>query len=898
MTTPGQSTRQPARHEPLGRVTSIKVKLGLLVVASVLVAAVLATWGAGTVPAVLSIPVTVLLALGVTQLLAVGMTSPLRQMTEAARRMAAGDYAVRVQTGSSDEVGELARAFNTMAADLATVDRQRRELVATVSHELRTPLAALVAVLENIDDGVTDPAPETVRVARGQAERLADLVEDLLDLSRLDAGVVALERADTPVASLVESVVGEVRSSPVTTARGVVLEARIDPPALTAYADRARLHQLLANLLDNAVRHSPPRGTVRVAATLAGGGLRVEVTDEGPGIAPADRERVFERFGTLPDATGGGTGLGLAIARWVVDLHGGRISVVDPVPGETGARFRVDLPSRESIPQPSAQLSAQPFAQPSRPPTPQLQQLPRQAPPSTPTERTAPMGPSPAPGMTPAPPRPGATLPAGRSLTDEIFGSMWPERGVRGRPGVLLTGVGIGLLAGLLLPFAAVGLAAALVLVVAGVLVLALSRHRSDPFTWASAVLCAGFATVLVLRDALWLGTLGLLVAALLVTASLTAGRSVLGLVTGALAWPLAGVRGLPWLGLTLRGLGGSPHAAAVARTTGLSVLAVLVFGLLFASGDAVVGRWVGAVVPDLDDSVALRLFVAVAVGGTVLAAAYLALNPPPVERPVVRRPAQHRFEWLAPVLLVDAVFLLFLAAQAAVFFGGDDYVQRTTGLTYADYVHQGFAQLTLATALTLLVVSVAARKARLTTAADRWWLRGSLGLLALLTLVVVASALHRMDLYQDAYGFTRLRLLVDLFEGWLGLVVVGVLVAGVRLSGAWLPRAALLSGAALLLGLAALNPDAWIARHNLDRLETTGKVDWAYLQQLSADATPVLAELPPEQAACALGRDAGEGTGGWAAWNLARDRARDLLAAIDLPDIAVCPGSITPGAG
>ncbi len=900
------TTGQPGRHEPLGPVTSIKVKLGLLVAASVLVAAVLATWGAGTVPAVLSIPVTVLLALGVTQLLAVGMTSPLRQMTEAARRMAAGDYAVRVQTGSSDEVGELARAFNTMAADLATVDRQRRELVATVSHELRTPLAALVAVLENLDDGVTDPDPQTVRVARAQAERLADLVEDLLDLSRLDAGVVALERAETPVGSLVESVVEEARSSPVTTARGVVVRTSVTPPTLTAYADRARLHQLLANLLDNAVRHSPPGGVVRVEAAPVGGGLRLEVSDEGPGIAPADRERVFERFGTLPDSAGGGTGLGLAIARWVVDLHGGRIAVVDPVPGETGARFRIDLPPSPSVTEPPVQ---DPVQQPVQRPVPQPVRYAVQhpGPPPVTNERTAPMDTTPSPTAPPPAPSPtAAPHPAGASLTDELFGSMWPERRMPGRPAVLLACGGIGLLAGASLPFAAVGLGAALVLVAAGVLVLRLSPHRDSPFTWASAVLCTGFAAVLVLRDALWLGTLGLLVAAVLVTASLTAGRSVLGMATGWLAWPLAGLRGLPWLGRTLRGFGGSPRAAAVARTTALSLLATVVFGLLFASGDAVVGRWVGAVVPDLGDSLALRLFVAVAVTGTVLAAAYLALNPPPVERPQVKRPVQHRFEWLAPVLLVDAVFLLFLAAQAAVFFGGDDYVQRTTGLTYAAYVHQGFAQLTLATALTLLVVSAAARKARLTTAADRWWLRGSLGLLALLTLVVVASALHRMDLYQDAYGFTRLRLLVDLFEGWLGLVVVAVLVAGIRLRGDWLPRAALLSGAVLLLGLAAVNPDAWIARHNVERFEATGKVDWVYLQNLSADAIPVLAALPPEQAACALGRKAGDGSGvgagdgagGWAAWNLARDRARDLLASTDLPDGAVCPTTPTPRAG
>ena len=122
-----------------------------------------------------------------------------------------------------------------------------------------------------------------------------------------------------------------------------------------------------------------------------------------------------------------------------------------------------------------------------------------------------------------------------------------------------------------------------------------------------------------------------------------------------------------------------------------------------------------------------------------------------------------------------------------------------------------------------------------------------------MLTLVVVASALHRMDLYQDAYGFTQLRLLVDVFEGWLGLLVLAVMVAGAVGRGAWLPRFALVSGAVALLGLAAINPDAWIARHNIDRYEATGRIDWTYLRDLSADATPVIADrLPPRSpAAC-----------------------------------------------
>lgn len=830
-------------REPLEQVTSIKVKLGLLVAASVLVAAVLATLGAGTVPAGLSIPVTVLLALGVTQLLAVGMTSPLRQMTEAARRMAAGDYAVRVETSSTDEVGELARAFNRMAADLATVDRQRRDLVASVSHELRTPLTALVAVLENLDDGVTEPDPATVRVALGQAERLSSLVGDLLDLSRVDAGVVALDLTDLPVAALVEEAVAETRAGMRPGMREVSFEVHIEPADLVVRADRARLHQLLANLLDNAARHSPTGGVVRVWVGRVGETVRLEISDEGAGIAPADRERVFERFGTLQDPAGGGTGLGLAIARWVTDLHGGRIALVDPAPGETGARFRVELPA----------------------------QLP---------ERNPEMSPEMSPAMNPPTVTPGpapATRLATPSVVDVSFGSLWPDTGVPARRGVLLACVGVGVFAGVFLPGERVGLATALMLLASGALVLSVSRHRRSAYTWTCAALCAAFAAVLVLRDAEWVGVLGLLASALLTTSALTNGRSAVGMMLGAIAWPFAGLRGLPWLGRTLRRLGGGNNSAALVRTTVLSALGVLVFGVLFASADAIFGTWVDAALPDIRGSLLLRLFVMVAVAGVVLAAAYLALNPPQVEMPARRRPAQHRFEWLAPVLLVDAVFVLFLAAQAAAFFGGHGYIQQVTGLTYADYVHQGFAQLTIATALTLLVVWAASRKAG-DTAADRWWLRGSLGALCLLTLVVVASALHRMDLYQDAYGFTRLRLLVDLFEGWLGLVVVAVMVAGIGLRGWWLPRMALLTGAALLLGLAVANPDAWIARHNIERYEATGKVDWTYLQGLSADAVPTLAELPAQDAACALG-DRLVDDDPWVSWNLARARAFDVLA-------------------
>jgi signal transduction histidine kinase len=192
----------------------------------------------------LSIPVTVLLALAVTQLLALGMISPLRQMTEAARRMATGDYAVRVTDSSGDEVGQLARAFNTMAHDLAGVDRQRRELVANVSHELRTPLAALCAVLENLVDGVGPRDPAALQVALDQATRMSRLVEDLLDLARVDAGKAPLTPEPFGVRPLLDDAVAEAR----VLGRAVEYDVRVVPHDLVVCADPVRLRQLVTNL--------------------------------------------------------------------------------------------------------------------------------------------------------------------------------------------------------------------------------------------------------------------------------------------------------------------------------------------------------------------------------------------------------------------------------------------------------------------------------------------------------------------------------------------------------------------------------------------------------------------------------------------------------------------------
>ena len=274
-------------------------------------------------------------AVAVTQLLAHGMTSPLREMTAAARRMAGGDYDVAVRATSRDEVGELAEAFNQMAADLAASDRYRRELVGNVSHELRTPISALHAVLENMADGVAPADEQTLRTALAQTARLARLVSELLDLSRLDGGALPLQRKDFDVAGFLAEAVAQ-------SSRPELVVLDVQPPGLRATADAARLHQVVGNLIENALRHSPGGEVVRLEAREQGGGLQLDVVDRGPGIPVAERSRVFERFTRGGGAADGGTGLGLAIARWAVELHGGGIAVVGDRPG---CRIRVTLPA-------------------------------------------------------------------------------------------------------------------------------------------------------------------------------------------------------------------------------------------------------------------------------------------------------------------------------------------------------------------------------------------------------------------------------------------------------------------------------------------------------------------------------------------------------------------------
>jgi two-component system sensor histidine kinase BaeS len=282
------------------------------------------------------------------------ITGGLARLTEAVRRMAGGESGVRVSVETADEVGALAAAFNTMAVQVEAAERQRREmddarraLLAAVSHDLRTPLSAIRVMLEAIEDGVVEDVHDVERyhhVMQGEVERLSRLIDDLFELSQIEAGAVRLTWETTYVAELIAETVEAMRAE--ADRAGVMLcaELSLDPP-IAMQADPQKLYRVLSNLIANALRYTPPGGTVTLGAQPVTAGLAIAVADTGEGIAPEDLPRVFERFyrgEKSRSRAGGGAGLGLAIARGLVEAHGGTIAV-ESILGQ-GTTFTVTLP--------------------------------------------------------------------------------------------------------------------------------------------------------------------------------------------------------------------------------------------------------------------------------------------------------------------------------------------------------------------------------------------------------------------------------------------------------------------------------------------------------------------------------------------------------------------------
>lgn len=335
------------RFRPLDVFPSIKLKLSAIIVGAIAIAALMSTigfrldWPVWIRPVISGV-----IGVSIMWFFASGIVSPLREMAAAATRMARGDYGATVTATSADEVGDLARAFNAMALQLEEVDRDRRDLIAMVSHELRTPITALQANLENIVDGVATADDELLATMLTQTERLGRLVSQLLDLSRLESGATPLSLESVELASLGREAAQEIAMH----RPDQRVDIEIDPPDLAVMADRERLHQVIANLLDNATRFSPPGEPVVVRGAQHGSDVRIEVIDQGPGIPEGDAVRIFERYqrGSHARSTeSGGTGLGLAIAQWVVELHAGTITAQ---PGDRGGcRIELDLPKDGAV---------------------------------------------------------------------------------------------------------------------------------------------------------------------------------------------------------------------------------------------------------------------------------------------------------------------------------------------------------------------------------------------------------------------------------------------------------------------------------------------------------------------------------------------------------------------
>jgi hypothetical protein len=326
-----------------------------------------------------------------------------------------------------------------------------------------------------------------------------------------------------------------------------------------------------------------------------------------------------------------------------------------------------------------------------------------------------------------------------------------------------------------------------------------------------------------------------------------------------------------------------------VAATVAVSITLLVVFGALFASADAAFAGALEHLSPDVNLPTTIRwIFVFVVAALGLGGAAFLQAGPPDLAGlDATEGRKVSRFEWAVPLGLLVLLFAGFVAVQLAVLFGGNRHVLQTDGLTYAEYARSGFWQLSFVTALTLLVLAGAARWAPRTEPADRTLIRFVLGALATLTLVIVGSALHRMNLYADTYGLTRLRLLVACCEAWFGLVLILILLAGVRIKAPWLPRVAIAAGVLALLGLAAANPDRMIADHNIRQTRT---VDLVYLGTLSPDAVPGLTGLDPAERGCVLARmnlDLVLYPDDWRGWNLGREQARKVIAEdLSRPDI------------
>lgn len=254
------------------------------------------------------------------------LLAPVRQVAAATHRLAAGDYAERVQVQSDDEVGQLARDFNQLAHTLERNEQMRREFMADISHELRTPLAVLRGELEALEDGVRKLDSDSLRSLQQEVGQLNKLVDDLYELSLADVGALTYRKQPLDLVALLhQSLAGAAERCQ---ERGLSLELQLPLEGLTVLGDANRLRQLISNLLENSLRYTDAGGRLRIQLQANAEGISLDWQDSSPGVEDADLPRLFERFfrGDASRArASGGSGLGLAICRSIAEAHGGHL---------------------------------------------------------------------------------------------------------------------------------------------------------------------------------------------------------------------------------------------------------------------------------------------------------------------------------------------------------------------------------------------------------------------------------------------------------------------------------------------------------------------------------------------------------------------------------------------
>lgn len=409
------------------------------------------------------------------------------------------------------------------------------------------------------------------------------------------------------------------------------------------------------------------------------------------------------------------------------------------------------------------------------------------------------------------------------------------------------------------------------------------------------AALASALIAMAAVRDAPWViavdVTVGLCFAALAMT-GVSTWRSIL-------AAPANAVVDAFWAPISVtaalvRSVGPQQHRrlAPAVRGSVVGVFLVVIFGTLFVSADSAFAQIAEDLFAPSWDTDLLPARIVVAVVIVCIIGALLSLRArgdegadeagDPFGPPAgfLRGKIRARAEWVVPLALLDVLFVAFVAVQIAVLFGGREHVLSTAGVTFAEYARSGFFQLLVVAFLTLAVIALAVNATRRDDPKDRSLLNGLLAVLCVCTLVILASAFDRLTLYEETYGFTRLRVAVHATILWLAGVFICVMAAGIRRHAAWLPRALVLLTGGGLLTLTLMNPDALIARRNVERLKATGKLDPHYLSTLSADAVPALQDLDSPQKPCILedieARIDDEPR--LMSWNYSRAHASDLL--------------------